>query len=75
MPDVSHRQDREESQLQDSWGAQPAGAQPLPSPSEPPPRAERTALGANRGHSLQMFIRFLPRTVMGQRGLAWAPQD
>lgn len=45
-------------------GAQPAGTQPQPSPSELPPRAKGTTLGANLGHSLQILIRFLPRTVM-----------
>lgn len=45
-------------------GAQPAGTQPLPSPSELPPRAEGTTLGANLGHSLQILSHFLPRTVM-----------
>lgn len=45
-------------------GTQPAGPQPQPSPSELPPCAKGTTLGANLGHSLQILIHFLPRTVM-----------
>lgn len=70
---VSHWQDKEESRLQDSRGLSQLGPQPLPSPSELPPRAKGTTLGANLRHSLQI-LSFLAKDCNGVEGLAGGSQ-